>query len=541
MAEPLTIIAFIPALIQLGEYSFKFAKILRKYRRDEGLMDREIKNYENQILTFGMAIRTASSRLQRHHEKYPRSQAFRDFSNQDILNCLVKQEIGIDERLIMLERQVEESLQSRFTAVRYFRWYRSSAEILKLLPQMDSIRNTLHLLIEISHYESLELERQTINWWNRKRLEDLEKDLEFQKTVVSSQLEIIKMLQGQITYHISDMRTQRNGQKAILNLGQQVLKKNVRVPRSHPRQATPPSSRDSSPSCHDPSDPNLPNGPRRPNDSGDFKDPKGPGGPSGPRCPNRPKGPNGPTGPSEGLQISSVNIIRKPEVAIEMSLPTVTSFTNFPNRKVPIVSEESLNVDEQSEDGSSSPASNSSTSLNTELHGHYHCIRKVPASLGVDNALSIAARKTHAPDMPHATSLPVSTAFDSFQNDKPQLKDSGPQNLPGGGYNSAASKSSTSGDTILCGRKQFSLENHSTSLGAKNSSNAEASIAQSKSLVKPSRSRAVQQTFLHRRAEESKSIGAWRPRVDTRETEEVFVPLERRQTAHAMAVEYAYA
>lgn len=176
--EALAIIAFITALIDLGKYSVHFTKQLRAYHEDAGVLDREIEYYGYHIDEFAAVTQIATLHLKHHHEKYPESLALTKASDENILIILRRHRENVVDKLRSIERGIETLQHSRFKSVRYFRWQRHCQHILDLIPQMDSIKQTLNFLVEVSRYESVEFEFNKVrNSWALSRINELKKDL----------------------------------------------------------------------------------------------------------------------------------------------------------------------------------------------------------------------------------------------------------------------------------------------------------------------------------------------------------------------------
>jgi hypothetical protein len=160
MGEVLGLTAAIPGLIQLANYGVTCAKMLYRYSNSAGSAMEEAQNCGNQARCFSIIAKLARSELQRHQAKYPGSNIIKVLTQGGVFLGIEDQSRSVQRRLRSVMERLSRQLQryGRFELIRSLIWQFQKAEVLEILGEMESIKNSLTLAMVIARYENTEME-----------------------------------------------------------------------------------------------------------------------------------------------------------------------------------------------------------------------------------------------------------------------------------------------------------------------------------------------------------------------------------------------
>ena len=177
MADPFTVVGSLAAVIQLARHGVKFARSLKDFADTMGSATKEIDEFSCQVREFAQTIKMAKVTLSRHCSRNRKSPVIRDIRNKGILTGLENLSIFVQDRVKRAKDRVE-AMMGRIRIVAKLNWSFSKESILKLLPQMDRIKSTIIVVLQIVALETMTLEmEQLLKESNREDIKALEQDM----------------------------------------------------------------------------------------------------------------------------------------------------------------------------------------------------------------------------------------------------------------------------------------------------------------------------------------------------------------------------
>lgn len=186
MAEILGIVASVAALIQLANYSEKFAKALLKFSRQNSSLRKEVDRCVFRAQDFSYCIDLTQFALERHFRKYTESSLLRYLLSQGILQGILNRSRLIRWRLEKAIKRVRSLLRGGNAVFNFFKWWYQKDSILDLFPEMDSVKISLQLLVSATQLEVLDMECNDSLFDSEKFTSNEEQMYVFTKVLASS-------------------------------------------------------------------------------------------------------------------------------------------------------------------------------------------------------------------------------------------------------------------------------------------------------------------------------------------------------------------
>jgi len=156
MAEVLAVAGGIAAIVQLAGCGKKLARVLHSFSRDVVDARAGVRRFENQVRIFCAVIEAAQQTIFRYCKDNPESLLV-TYINSSGLLASINLEAGIvRQHLRDIRNQVLE-MKSTFVFWARIMWGIKKSSFKEVLPEMESIKTSLILLVSTTRLESLSL------------------------------------------------------------------------------------------------------------------------------------------------------------------------------------------------------------------------------------------------------------------------------------------------------------------------------------------------------------------------------------------------
>jgi hypothetical protein len=155
MAE-LAIVGGLAAVLQLSSSARKFTSALYQVAVDAGAATAEIQRFALQVDSFSMVTRASHITLSCYCNKNRDSRLVQFLVSNQVLRNIGSEAKVVDSHLRHIWRKIE-SLRSRSTLWAYIKWSFSKSSVMKLSPEMESVKTSLNLLATIVHVDEVNM------------------------------------------------------------------------------------------------------------------------------------------------------------------------------------------------------------------------------------------------------------------------------------------------------------------------------------------------------------------------------------------------
>ncbi|AEO63036.1 uncharacterized protein THITE_2084540 [Thermothielavioides terrestris NRRL 8126] len=154
MAEVLAVAGGIAAIFELAKAGWRFADTLSQFARHAGAAGFEVERFANQVEAFSDAVELAQLILSRHLHRNQESSVVTYIRRQNILDIIGTEANIVQRRLRATQDQVM-GLESRSVVLASIKWLLRRSSIMQLSPEMESVKSTLSLLVDIAQLEDV--------------------------------------------------------------------------------------------------------------------------------------------------------------------------------------------------------------------------------------------------------------------------------------------------------------------------------------------------------------------------------------------------
>ncbi len=176
MAEILAVSGALAVIVQLAEYGMKFSKIMIQFSHQVGSAYDEIENFALQVQMFSQVIGLARVTLLDHCSEVRESKVIRDIGKNQVLDGLAEQSRNVEKRLRVARRRVL-AMKSKCRPLTVLKWILGKEYILKLSPDMESVKSTVDLLLSMVLLEKIRLSKEEMPQVSRAEIDRLQRDM----------------------------------------------------------------------------------------------------------------------------------------------------------------------------------------------------------------------------------------------------------------------------------------------------------------------------------------------------------------------------
>lgn len=157
--EALAVIGGLGAALQLSTAALDFSKFLYHLATNAGAAAAEIERFAHQVRSFSQAVNVAQMALAKYFRDNPQSPVVIHISSRHILADIDSEAETVQNHLLDVQAKAER-LKSRSVLLAIIKWSLNKSLILKLAPEMESVKTSLNLLMVTTLFEhTLQLSR----------------------------------------------------------------------------------------------------------------------------------------------------------------------------------------------------------------------------------------------------------------------------------------------------------------------------------------------------------------------------------------------
>ena len=146
------IIGGLAAVAQLCGTARTLAKVIYRFSRNVGGASGDVRRFANQVQTFSDLVEAAELSLHSYCTKNPKSPLVVFIRSRRILDNIGDEAKAVQEHLRDIRARVR-GLRSSSILWASFKWTWNKSSILELVPEMESVKGSLNLLLAISGFE----------------------------------------------------------------------------------------------------------------------------------------------------------------------------------------------------------------------------------------------------------------------------------------------------------------------------------------------------------------------------------------------------
>ncbi|KAK4246726.1 hypothetical protein C7999DRAFT_15161 [Corynascus novoguineensis] len=154
MAEVLAVAGGIAAIVQLAACGKKLARALHRFSRDVVDARADVRRFENQVSIFCAVIEAAQQTIFRYCRENPESLLVTYINRSGVLD-LINLEAGIVRRHLLDIRVQVLGMKSTFVFWASIKWGIKKSSFKEVVPEMESIKASLILLVSTTQLEPL--------------------------------------------------------------------------------------------------------------------------------------------------------------------------------------------------------------------------------------------------------------------------------------------------------------------------------------------------------------------------------------------------
>ncbi len=150
--DPFTIISGLAAVLQLCGTARAVVKVAHRFSRNAGGASADVRRFAIQVQIFSDVVEAAEFSLQSYCTKNQKSPLVVFIHSRGILDNIGEEAKAVQEHLRDIRARVR-SLGSSSILWASIKWTWNKSSILELVPEMESVKGSLNLLLAISGFE----------------------------------------------------------------------------------------------------------------------------------------------------------------------------------------------------------------------------------------------------------------------------------------------------------------------------------------------------------------------------------------------------